>query len=200
MPFLHLAINRYSRQSFCLGCVTLRRSEFDSVDDSAVERNGNRSWHLRDFGTLIMESHFSLIEHISTSFTSSPSLPGRNYDKDGDMKDWWTADSTQRFLELSKCMVDQYGNFSWDLANGLHVGPSRQPLCLSFCAFFSSHPSQRCYASYMRGFFCQILSRNLPLLAFLLEFFSLFLFTSFPFPAVLQPHLFCASGVFNILC
>ncbi|XP_071389763.1 neprilysin-like, partial [Centroberyx affinis] len=46
---------------------------------------------------------------------------GRNYDKDGDLKDWWTADSTHRFLELSKCMVDQYANFSWDLANGLHL-------------------------------------------------------------------------------
>ncbi|CAN9511474.1 unnamed protein product [Ophioblennius macclurei] len=46
---------------------------------------------------------------------------GRNYDKDGDLKDWWTPDSTQRFLDLSKCIVDQYGNFSWDLANGLHL-------------------------------------------------------------------------------
>ncbi|XP_068173675.1 neprilysin-like isoform X3 [Antennarius striatus] len=46
---------------------------------------------------------------------------GRNYDKDGDLKDWWTPDSTQRFLELSKCIVNQYSNFSWDLANGLHL-------------------------------------------------------------------------------
>uniref|UniRef100_A0A665TTQ8 Neprilysin n=1 Tax=Echeneis naucrates TaxID=173247 RepID=A0A665TTQ8_ECHNA len=46
---------------------------------------------------------------------------GRNYDKDGDLKDWWTPDSTERFLELSKCIVDQYGNFSWDLANGLNL-------------------------------------------------------------------------------
>uniref|UniRef100_A0A3Q2DSW8 Neprilysin n=1 Tax=Cyprinodon variegatus TaxID=28743 RepID=A0A3Q2DSW8_CYPVA len=46
---------------------------------------------------------------------------GRNYDKDGDLKDWWTPDSTHRFLELSKCIVDQYSNFSWDLANGLHL-------------------------------------------------------------------------------
>ncbi|CAB1348267.1 unnamed protein product [Coregonus sp. 'balchen'] len=46
---------------------------------------------------------------------------GRNYDKDGDLKDWWTPSSTQNFVELSKCMVDQYGNFSWDLANGLNA-------------------------------------------------------------------------------
>lgn len=46
---------------------------------------------------------------------------GRNYDKDGDLKEWWTPDSTHKFLELSKCIVDQYGNFSWDLANGFHL-------------------------------------------------------------------------------
>ncbi|KAG7470976.1 hypothetical protein MATL_G00119550 [Megalops atlanticus] len=46
---------------------------------------------------------------------------GRNFDKDGDLKDWWTAGSTQRFQELSKCMVYQYGNFSWDLAGGQNL-------------------------------------------------------------------------------
>uniref|UniRef100_A0A3P9K677 Neprilysin n=1 Tax=Oryzias latipes TaxID=8090 RepID=A0A3P9K677_ORYLA len=46
---------------------------------------------------------------------------GRNYDKDGDLKDWWTPDSTRRFLEQSNCIVDQYSNFSWELANGLHL-------------------------------------------------------------------------------
>uniref|UniRef100_A0A8C7YPX6 Neprilysin n=1 Tax=Oryzias sinensis TaxID=183150 RepID=A0A8C7YPX6_9TELE len=46
---------------------------------------------------------------------------GRNYDKDGDLKDWWTPDSTHRFLEQSNCIVDQYSNFSWELANGLHL-------------------------------------------------------------------------------
>ncbi|XP_018603852.2 neprilysin-like isoform X2 [Scleropages formosus] len=43
---------------------------------------------------------------------------GRNFDKDGDLKDWWTPGSSRRFQELAKCMVQQYGNFSWDLANG----------------------------------------------------------------------------------
>ncbi|XP_061537525.1 neprilysin-like isoform X1 [Phycodurus eques] len=46
---------------------------------------------------------------------------GRKYDKNGDLKDWWTEDSAQRFLELSACIVDQYANFSWDLANGLNL-------------------------------------------------------------------------------
>ncbi|KTF71252.1 hypothetical protein cypCar_00048251 [Cyprinus carpio] len=43
---------------------------------------------------------------------------GRNFDKDGHLKDWWTSSSTKKFHELSKCIVDQYGSYSWDLANG----------------------------------------------------------------------------------
>ncbi|XP_052008982.1 neprilysin-like [Xyrauchen texanus] len=46
---------------------------------------------------------------------------GRNFDKDGDLKDWWTPSSTQKFHELSKCIVDQYRSFSWDLANGQNL-------------------------------------------------------------------------------
>ncbi|XP_062861037.1 neprilysin-like [Trichomycterus rosablanca] len=46
---------------------------------------------------------------------------GRNFDKDGDLKDWWTPSSTQNFQELSKCIVDQYSGFSWDLANGQNL-------------------------------------------------------------------------------
>nr|XP_046149650.1 neprilysin-like isoform X2 [Oncorhynchus gorbuscha] len=46
---------------------------------------------------------------------------GRNYDKDGDLKEWWTPSSTQNFVNLSKCIVDQYGSFSWDLANGQNL-------------------------------------------------------------------------------
>ncbi|RXM29437.1 Neprilysin [Acipenser ruthenus] len=46
---------------------------------------------------------------------------GRNFDKDGDLTDWWTQQSAARFKELSQCMVHQYGNFSWDLAGGQHL-------------------------------------------------------------------------------
>ncbi|KAM9481768.1 neprilysin-like isoform 1-T1 [Clarias gariepinus] len=46
---------------------------------------------------------------------------GRNFDKDGDLKDWWTSSSTQKFQELSKCIVDQYSSFLWDLAGGQNL-------------------------------------------------------------------------------
>ena len=84
---------------------------------------------------------------------------GRNYDKDGDLKDWWTPDSTQRFLELSKCIVDQYGNFTWDLANGLNVRLGR--LCFSLLQFIKF--------CVLWMIFSQILSSN-----FLLSYFMSF--------------------------
>lgn len=46
---------------------------------------------------------------------------GRHHDEKGDMKDWWTKESNERFLELSKCMVNQYSNFTLDVDSGTHV-------------------------------------------------------------------------------
>lgn len=75
----------------------------------------------------VSQSCFSIVDQIPLITLSCiwTLVLGRNYDKDGDLKDWWTPDSTQKFLELSKCIVNQYGNFSWDLAGGLHVCPGR---------------------------------------------------------------------------
>ncbi len=33
---------------------------------------------------------------------------GRQYDKDGNLKDWWTKDDQQKFTERAQCMVNQY--------------------------------------------------------------------------------------------
>ncbi|XP_023113756.2 membrane metallo-endopeptidase-like 1 isoform X3 [Felis catus] len=46
---------------------------------------------------------------------------GRNFDKNGNMLDWWTNFSAQHFQEQSECMVHQYGNYSWDLADHQNV-------------------------------------------------------------------------------
>ncbi|XP_043850821.1 neprilysin [Dromiciops gliroides] len=46
---------------------------------------------------------------------------GRNFNKDGDLVDWWTQKSAQNFKEQSQCMTYQYGNFTWDLAGGQHL-------------------------------------------------------------------------------
>ncbi|XP_043348443.1 neprilysin isoform X1 [Dermochelys coriacea] len=46
---------------------------------------------------------------------------GRNFNENGDLIDWWTPESAKHFKDQSKCMVYQYGNFSWDLAGGQHL-------------------------------------------------------------------------------
>uniref|UniRef100_A0A3B4UQJ0 Membrane metalloendopeptidase like 1 n=1 Tax=Seriola dumerili TaxID=41447 RepID=A0A3B4UQJ0_SERDU len=46
---------------------------------------------------------------------------GRNFDKDGNMLNWWSNYSAEHFKEQSQCMVQQYGNFNWKLAGGQNV-------------------------------------------------------------------------------
>uniref|UniRef100_A0A3B3SV54 Membrane metalloendopeptidase like 1 n=1 Tax=Paramormyrops kingsleyae TaxID=1676925 RepID=A0A3B3SV54_9TELE len=46
---------------------------------------------------------------------------GRNFDKDGNMNNWWSNYSAEHFKEQSQCMVQQYGNFCWKLAGGQNV-------------------------------------------------------------------------------
>ncbi|XP_037684646.1 membrane metallo-endopeptidase-like 1 [Choloepus didactylus] len=46
---------------------------------------------------------------------------GRNFDKDGNMLDWWSNFSAQHFREQSECMVYQYGNYTWKLADEQNV-------------------------------------------------------------------------------
>uniref|UniRef100_A0A8C1XCH0 Membrane metallo-endopeptidase-like 1 n=1 Tax=Cyprinus carpio TaxID=7962 RepID=A0A8C1XCH0_CYPCA len=46
---------------------------------------------------------------------------GRNFDKDGNMYNWWSNYSAERFEDQSKCMVEQYGKFSWKLSGGQNV-------------------------------------------------------------------------------
>ncbi|XP_031319722.2 membrane metallo-endopeptidase-like 1 [Camelus dromedarius] len=46
---------------------------------------------------------------------------GRNFDKDGNMLDWWSNFSAQHFQQRSECMVHQYGNYSWDVAEDQNV-------------------------------------------------------------------------------
>ncbi|MEE6483800.1 hypothetical protein FKM82_013658 [Ascaphus truei] len=46
---------------------------------------------------------------------------GRNFDKDGNMFDWWSNFSAMHFKDQSRCMVHQYGNYTWELAGGQNV-------------------------------------------------------------------------------
>ena len=44
---------------------------------------------------------------------------GRQYDKDGNLKDWWTKDDQAKFKEKAQCMVDQYDAI--EAVSGVHL-------------------------------------------------------------------------------
>ncbi|XP_067873227.1 membrane metallo-endopeptidase-like 1 isoform X3 [Heterodontus francisci] len=46
---------------------------------------------------------------------------GRNFDKDGNLYDWWSNFSATHFNDQSRCIAHQYGNYMWDLAGGQNV-------------------------------------------------------------------------------
>lgn len=45
-------------------------------------------------------------------------LPGREYDKEGNLRPWWQNSSVEAFRERTECMVDQYSQY---LVNTEHV-------------------------------------------------------------------------------
>ncbi|MDR0982417.1 MAG: M13 family metallopeptidase [Culturomica sp.] len=47
---------------------------------------------------------------------------GRQYDKDGNLKDWWTADDAKNFEALTKVMVDYFDKI--EVAPGVHANGS----------------------------------------------------------------------------
>lgn len=48
---------------------------------------------------------------------------GRYFNENGEITgDWWTADTSKKFEEKSKCFVDQYNKYSVDGENGpIHI-------------------------------------------------------------------------------
>jgi len=38
-------------------------------------------------------------------------IVGRNFDKNGNLQDWWSSDAASEFKEKSKCLVNQYSNY-----------------------------------------------------------------------------------------
>lgn len=45
---------------------------------------------------------------------------GRQYDKNGNLLDWWEDKTNQDFIKRAQCFVDQYGNFT-DKQVKMHV-------------------------------------------------------------------------------
>lgn len=37
---------------------------------------------------------------------------GRQFDKDGNLVDWWAAPTKEAFLKKAQCIIDQYSNYT----------------------------------------------------------------------------------------
>ncbi|KAK3104371.1 hypothetical protein FSP39_000406 [Pinctada imbricata] len=46
---------------------------------------------------------------------------GRQYDKDGNLKQWWTSEVIDKFKGQAECIINQYGNFSVPEADGMKL-------------------------------------------------------------------------------
>ncbi|XP_069119070.1 neprilysin-like [Argopecten irradians] len=46
---------------------------------------------------------------------------GRQYDKEGNLEQWWSDNAITRFKAKAQCIIDQYGNFSVPEADGMKL-------------------------------------------------------------------------------
>lgn len=37
---------------------------------------------------------------------------GRQYDKNGDLNNWWNEETNAAFMKRAQCLIDQYGNYT----------------------------------------------------------------------------------------
>ena len=49
---------------------------------------------------------------IGHEITHAFDKEGRNFDKNGHYKNWWDQSTAEKFNEKSKCIIDQYNNFT----------------------------------------------------------------------------------------
>ena len=45
---------------------------------------------------------------------------GRQFDKDGNLVDWWAEETKKQYLKRAECIIQQYGNYT-DVSVGLNV-------------------------------------------------------------------------------
>lgn len=57
-------------------------------------------------------------------------LTGRQTDKDGRVKLWWSNETLSRYLEGAKCFVDQYSNFTFPEFAGTEAYHVTNSVCI----------------------------------------------------------------------
>ena len=52
--------------------------------------------------------------------TSLTFTQGRQFDKNGNLVEWWEPDTKKKYLQKAKCIIEQYGNYTEE-ETGMHV-------------------------------------------------------------------------------
>lgn len=52
------------------------------------------------------------MQYPESTLKKTSYLQGRQFDANGDLRDWWEKETKKKFLEKAKCIIHQYGNYS----------------------------------------------------------------------------------------
>ena len=57
--------------------------------------------------------NYAAIGHIiGHEITHGFDEKGHQFDKDGNMNDWWEKETKKKFLSKAQCVINQYGNYT----------------------------------------------------------------------------------------
>ena len=48
---------------------------------------------------------------MSMTIISDVCFTGRQFDKDGNLYNWWTTEAENKFKERAQCLIEQYSSF-----------------------------------------------------------------------------------------
>lgn len=57
---------------------------------------------------LVQNNTITFLQRLKISFITS----GRQFNKDGELKEWWDENTIKKFKEKAQCFIDQYGGYS----------------------------------------------------------------------------------------
>lgn len=60
----------------------------------------------------IMGYNIATITRYTFQYSKLLYLQGRQFDRNGNLVEWWQEMTKQKYLERAKCIIDQYSNYT----------------------------------------------------------------------------------------
>ncbi|XP_049843202.1 neprilysin-2-like isoform X5 [Schistocerca gregaria] len=112
----------------------VNKSDWTTLGDSAIEVNAFYEWsdNAAEFPAGILQGAFFSAERpkymnygaigfvIGHEITHGFDDQGRQFDKDGNLVDWWDPVTRDEYLKKAECIISQYGNYTDD-QTGMHL-------------------------------------------------------------------------------